>query len=213
MRLRRFASFLLPRFSAYGDDQGYGRPMIPMGCVGRLLIAGVIAAVALFQYFNSHPEVNSFTGRTQHLGDIDQRGVQQRCDDVRDRLAGWGDGDVCAADYHAGSDFGDFGVDDPCSAAKCSCADGPETVVRGAAVADSGAAETVAVAAAAGCDGGLGDDLAGRRDGSYGMRRRVLRSGSADVHADDYRHQRSDNTQHNNDATGAIGETCAIFRN
>jgi predicted Zn-dependent protease len=70
MRLLRFATFLLPKCSAYGDDQGYARPMIPMGCLGRLLIAGVIAAVALFQYFNTHSEVNSFTGRTQRL-DLD----------------------------------------------------------------------------------------------------------------------------------------------
>jgi predicted Zn-dependent protease len=70
MRLRR----LLPPFffqsAAYGDDQGnayVGRPGIPAGCAGRLLIAVVIAGFALFQYWHTPTETNPFTGRQQHL--------------------------------------------------------------------------------------------------------------------------------------------------
>jgi len=65
MRLRRLLPPLLHRSAAYGDG-----PSLPAGCSGRLLIALAIAAFVLIKYFMGHTEVNSFTGRTQHL-DLD----------------------------------------------------------------------------------------------------------------------------------------------
>lgn len=44
--------------------------------MGRLLIAGVIAAFALFQYLHTPSEVNSFTGRKQHLNLDPQAEIQ-----------------------------------------------------------------------------------------------------------------------------------------
>jgi beta-barrel assembly-enhancing protease len=50
----------------YGSSGRGGRPM--SGCGLRLAIGLVIAAFAIFQYFaTTKKEVNSFTGRTQHL--------------------------------------------------------------------------------------------------------------------------------------------------
>ena len=51
----------------YGSTDGRGgRPL--SGCSGRLLIGLLVAAFAIFQYYSSTTsEVNSFTGRTQHL--------------------------------------------------------------------------------------------------------------------------------------------------
>jgi predicted Zn-dependent protease len=74
MRPRRLPFFLNPPAAAYGDDQGnayYGRPTIPVGCAGRLLIAVAIAAFALFQYWHAPKEKNAFTGREQRLNDLD----------------------------------------------------------------------------------------------------------------------------------------------
>lgn len=69
MRRRNPFWFLLPAASrqAYGDDGNYGRPSIMSGCSGRILIALAIAAFALFRYCSTPTELNSFTGRKQHL--------------------------------------------------------------------------------------------------------------------------------------------------
>src|SRR3954447_25157889 len=75
MKNRRFflplfdlVSALRGRF-AFGDGTTYSRPGRSMsGCSGRLLIGLLVAGFALFQYYSStSKEVNSFTGRTQHL--------------------------------------------------------------------------------------------------------------------------------------------------
>lgn len=62
-------SFLFPATSkkAFGDDRSSGQPSILSGCSGRILIALAIAAFAIFKYFSTPTEVNSFTGRKQHL--------------------------------------------------------------------------------------------------------------------------------------------------
>ncbi len=52
---------------AYGDDASYGRPSVMSGCGGRVLIALAIAAFALVRYMSTPTELNSFTGRKQHL--------------------------------------------------------------------------------------------------------------------------------------------------
>ncbi len=56
-----------PSSHAYGDDGNYGRPSVMSGCSGRVLIALAIAAFALVRFFMTTAEVNTFTGRTQHL--------------------------------------------------------------------------------------------------------------------------------------------------
>jgi predicted Zn-dependent protease len=64
--------FLLP-FSLYSKAYGDGsvrRTMSSSGCGARLVIAGLIAAFVLFQYFMKPHEVNHFTGRGQRL-DLD----------------------------------------------------------------------------------------------------------------------------------------------
>jgi predicted Zn-dependent protease len=62
-------SSALQERSAFGSGSRYsGRGRSMSGCSGRLLIGVAIAAFAIAQYFfTTEKEVNSFTGRTQHL--------------------------------------------------------------------------------------------------------------------------------------------------
>ncbi|MEI6534131.1 MAG: M48 family metalloprotease [Verrucomicrobiaceae bacterium] len=61
--------FLQPpiRKLAFGNDGNYGRSNILSGCSGRFLIALAITVFALIRYFSTTTELNSFTGRKQHL--------------------------------------------------------------------------------------------------------------------------------------------------
>lgn len=63
MKPKRSLLNLIPLPQAYGGGQRRGMS----GCGPRLMIAAVIIAFALFQYFSQPKEVNKFTGREQRL--------------------------------------------------------------------------------------------------------------------------------------------------